>query len=147
MQDMMLYSGQKDNYLAAQEQIQKYLGVRADDSQIHNLVSTYGRQLADQASKLEAEIETKAEVLASKVGPDEHAYAMIDGSMVLTREAGSRWKEMKLGRLFVETDLCQLHEKRRWIRESLYSAHFGDCERFMSKLSTIERFSASNFDA
>ena len=113
------------------------MGVKADDSQIKNLVSTYGNQLEEQTAEIAEELENKGAELFSKVAPGENAYAMIDGSMVFTREEDSGWKEMKLGRIFVESDLFQINERRGWLRESLYTAHFGDCENFMSKFEPI----------
>lgn len=137
MQDIMLYAGQDDNYLSAQAHIQKYLQVKADDSQIKNLVSTYGDQLEAKVVELNADVQSKGADLASKVGEEEYVYGMIDGSMVYTREEGGGWKEMKLGRVFTDGVHHQINENRRWIRESLYAAHFGHCDQFLDKLEPI----------
>ena len=137
MQDIMLYAGQDDNYLSAQKHIEKYLQVKADDSQIKNLVSTYGEQLESKMISLHEELQSKAAVLASKVGEQEYAYGMIDGSMVYTREEDGGWKEMKLGRIFTDGVHYQINEKRGWVRESLYTAHFGQCEPFLDKFEPI----------
>lgn len=137
MQDMMLYAGQNDNYLAAEEDIEKYLKVKADDSQIKNLVSTYGGQLESQMIEMNEELESKGAELSLKVGENEHAYGMIDGSMVFTREDGGGWKEMKLGRVFIDSEHYQINERRHWVRESLYTAHFGNCNDFMYKFEPI----------
>jgi len=137
MQDIMLYAGQDDNYLSAQEHIEKYLQVKADDSQIKNLVSTYGEQLEAKVIEMNEELQSKGAELASKVGEEEYVYGMIDGSMVLTREEDGGWKEMKLGRVFTDGVHYQINENRRWIRESLYAAHFGHCDQFLDKFEPI----------
>ena len=137
MQELMLYAGQDDNYLSSQGHIEKYLGVKADDSQIKNLVSTYGSQLEAEMESLDEVVASKAIELSSQISEDEYAYGMMDGSMVLTREAAGSWKEMKLGRVFTQGAHYQINEKRRWIRESLYTAHFGDSDGFLNKFEPI----------
>jgi len=45
MRDMMLHSGQDDNYQMSASNIEKYLRVKADDSQINRLCVSYGEAL------------------------------------------------------------------------------------------------------
>jgi len=59
---------------------------------------------------------------------EESLNAMTDGSMVLTREDG--WGEVKLGRIFQESECMEVGEQRGWIRNSMYEAYLGSSKTF-----------------
>jgi endonuclease III len=75
-----------------------------------------------------------------EVKEGESVYAMVDGSMLLTRE--NSWSEVKLGRIFKSSDNIDISEERGWIRRSLYDAYLGSCKtftwRFEVKLDAYE---------
>ena len=98
------------------------LGVAVSAKQIERLCHYFGERLEETP-------EGSSKTVWSGSGP---IYGMVDGSMVLTRQAG--WREMKLGRLFAE----EAHEKgenspRGRIANSVYTAHLGHYEAFLSK--------------
>jgi len=143
MRDLMLYSGQEDNYLASEVNIEKYLRVKADDSQINRLCDYYGGLLEEDITSIESDVVEKSKVFAKQVDTDEVVYGMLDGTMLPTRphktaeeEIGS-WKEMKLGRIFREQDHLDLGNKPNIIRKSLYVSHFGKHDAFTDKLEPL----------
>ena len=68
-----------------------------------------------------------------------NAYCMVDGCMILTREGAESndWKEVKLGRIFTDTDHYELDKHHNWINHSIYLAHLGDYEAFLNKFEPI----------
>lgn len=143
MRDILLYSGQEDNYQKSCEHIKKYLRVEADDSQINRLCVHYGELLEKQTKDLEANIVERTTNLSKDLGKEEVVYGMFDGCMLPTRphkidgeDIGS-WKEMKLGRIFREKDHLDLGNKPNIIRESIYVSHFGKHQDFTDKLELV----------
>jgi hypothetical protein len=143
MRDILLYSGQDDNYEKSCEHIKKYLRVEADDSQINRLCVHYGGLLEEQTKDLESNIIERTTNLSKDLEKDEVVYAMFDGCMLPTRphkidgeDIGS-WKEMKLGRVFREKDHLDLGNKSNVIRESIYVSHFGKHQDFTNKLELV----------
>jgi hypothetical protein len=122
MQEKMTYAGQLDCYNQCNETLSMYLNIEVNAMQVHRVTDTYGKLLEQQAM-----IEQVAEdVIDVKEG--ESVYAMIDGSMLLTRETS--WSEVKLGRIFKSSDNIDISEERGWIRCSLYDAYLGGCKTF-----------------
>lgn len=118
----MSYAGQLECYGECNEVLRKFLSVEVSVMQVHRVTDTYGNLLEQQAS-----VEQCSEsVLDLKA--DESVYAMTDGSMILTREDG--WNEVKLGRIFKESDCMEVGAERGWIRHSTYEAYLGDSKRF-----------------
>ncbi len=112
--------------------LRELLGVAVSAKQIERLCHYFGERLEETA-------EGSSKTTWSGSGT---VYGMVDGSMVLTREAG--WREIKLGRLFAE----EAHNKgenspRGRITDSVYTAHLGHYQAFLSKwkseLATIEK--------
>lgn len=122
MQEKMTYAGQLDCYNQCNEIISMYLNVEVNAMQVHRVTDTYGALLEQEIVKEQAE----EEPMEIKAG--ECIYAMVDGSMLLTRE--DKWSEAKLGRLFKSSDNMNISEERRWIKHSLYDAYLGSCKTF-----------------
>lgn len=147
MRDLLLYSGQEDNYRTSQEHIRKYLRVLTDDSQINRLCVHYGEKLEEQTKSLQQGTIERSKELFKGLDEKEVVYAMFDGCMLPTRpqkianeEIGS-WKEMKLGRIFTERNHLDLGSKPNIIRESIYVSHFGNHQDFTNKLEVVvDRF-------
>jgi hypothetical protein len=137
MQDLLIVAGKDDNYLAAEKRILRYLRVLANDSQINRLCQHYGEKLEEQTTQMDSVIEQKAKNIASELGNEEVVYAMSDGSMIFTREDKGSWKEMKLGRIFTQSNHFELGKKANIIRESLYVSHFGGHEKFSEKFEAV----------
>lgn len=143
MRDLMLHSGQDDNYKLSATNLEKYLRVETDDSQINRLCVHYGGKLECEMEDLEGEVVKSVEAFSSAVGEDEVVYGMFDGCMLPTRphkaegeDIGS-WKEMKLGRIFREQDHLKITDKPNLIRKSLYVSHFGKHDKFTAKLEPV----------
>lgn len=144
MRELMLYSGQEEIYGKASEQLEKYLRIPADDSQINRLCVHYGEALDKQMEESEAEVVGATEAFKAELTEGEVVYSMLDGTMLPTRpcqdpegEIGS-WKEMKLGRIFREGDRLDLGTaKPNVIRRSLYVSHFGKHDQFTEKLESV----------
>jgi len=129
MRDLMLYSGQEDNYKA---------------SQINRLCVHYGEELEAEMEEMEGEVVKSSQAFSAGVKPEEIVYGMFDGCMLPTRpvkiEGGEdigSWKEMKLGRIFREQDHLELGDKPNVIRNSLYVSHFGKHDKFTDKLEPV----------
>jgi len=144
MRDLLLHSGQEDNYKASAMAIEKYLRVKSDDSQINRLCVYYGSELESEMEDLEGEVVKLSQAFNAEVKSEEVVYGMFDGCMLPTRpvkiageeEIGS-WKEMKLGRIFREQDHLDLGDKPNVIRKSLYVSHFGEHDKFTNKLEPL----------
>lgn len=146
MRDLLLYSGQEENYQQACDNIKKYLRVDADDSQINRLCVHYGELLEDletETKELETGIQKRTSELLDDLENQEVVYAMFDGCMLPTRphqvdgeDIGS-WREMKLGRIFREKDHLDLGTKPNIIRDSIYVSHFGKHDDFTEKLEVV----------
>lgn len=146
MRDLLLNSGQEENYQQACDNIKKYLRVDADDIQINRLCVHYGELLEDletETKELETGIEKRTSELLDNLEDQEVVYAMFDGCMLPTRphqvdgeDIGS-WREMKLGRIFKERDHLDLGTKPNLIRDSIYVSHFGKHDDFTEKLEVI----------
>lgn len=143
MRDLLLYSGQEDNYQTSCEHIKRYLRVEADDSQLNRLCVHYGERLEEQMVDLEEGIIEQTTNLSENLEEEEVVYAMFDGCMLPTRphevdgEKIGSWKEMKLGRIFREKDHLDLGEKPNIIRSSIYVSHFGHHQDFTNKLEVV----------
>ncbi len=74
-------------------------------------------------------------VLKQATQKEDVVYVQTDGSMVLTRE--DKWQEIKVGRIFRQSDLLKLSEKRQEVRTSLYSADLGEYSDFLKKFEPM----------
>lgn len=107
MRDLMLHSGQDDNYKASAVAIEKYLRINADDSQINTLCVYYGDELESEMEEMEGEVVKSSQAFRAALKSEEIMFGMFGGCMLPTRpqkiegaeDIGS-WKEMKLGRIF-----------------------------------------------
>lgn len=122
MQEKMTYVGQLDCYGRSNEILFQMLNVDVSAMQVHRVTDTNGALLEEQVMTEQA----PACMLSVKEG--ESVYAMVDGSMVLTREKS--WAEVKLGRIFKATDCMESSPKHGWIRDSVYEAYLGNHRTF-----------------
>lgn len=136
LQERICFVGQQAVFEEASTMLRELVGVVVTAKQIERVCHHVGALL---------ELPTEAaEVVAPEPAAPEAGvvYGMVDGSMISTRTEG--WKEVKLGRLFTE----EAHEKgeegqRGRIDCSIYTAHLGSYEAFLSKwraeLARVER--------
>lgn len=60
---------------------------------------------------------------------------MRDGSMILTREEG--WNEVKLGRIFKESQCMEVGGERGWIKSCIYEALLGSSKTFTRRFEQM----------
>lgn len=107
--------------------LDKLAGVAVSAKQIERVAHHYGQQLE------EASLDERQDCVA-QLDSRLH-YGMMDGGMVLTRQEG--WKELKLGRVFAAEAILPENHHRKFVRDSRYVAHLGECEPFLDKLSLL----------
>jgi hypothetical protein len=122
LQELACYVGQQLSFDEASDNLLRVGGISLTDKQIERISHEYGESL--ESVLYEDRIKGTNDILH---------YAMMDGSMCLTRKDG--WKEVKLGRIFREKDLLSI-KKRGTIRESDYVAHLGNREDFLTKFES-----------
>src|SRR5690606_28203468 len=116
----LCFVGQKEVYQEAATTLDELVGVSVSAKQIERVCHHFGA-LVEEAE--EAEPAAPTEPSAHATGTSEQVvYAMVDGSMVLTRQTG--WREVKLGRLF-SAEAHEKGENRNRITASIYTAHLG----------------------
>jgi len=138
-QELQTFAGQGDNYTASVIQIEKYLRISVNSSQMERVTKCYGAQLEDQMKEV-AEVQLfQVKELKEVLGDDGRAYCMVDGSMIPTREGedSNDWKEIKLGRIFGDVDNYELDKNHNWISHSIYLAHLGAHRGFVNKFEPI----------
>jgi hypothetical protein len=114
----MVYAGQLECYVKAQEIIQRFLRIEVDAMKIHRLTNTYG----GLAGKLPQDKPKQPQA-------NEVVYAQLDGSMI---QARTGWKEVKAGRIFLESDYVKGNgEIDGRIKHSKYVAVVGDKDEFV----------------
>lgn len=125
MQEKMVYAGQSDCYAESQQIVSKYLLVGVSLTQMQRVTNRYGSLLEAERQK------EKLTRDRPQLTPEEIVYVQADGGMIFTREEG--WKEVKVGRIFKESDCLEVGGERGWIKHSEYDAYLGDCKRFTGR--------------
>jgi len=110
LQDQLLFLGQQNVFAQASDTLKRLLGQGVSAKQIERLCHYYGHLL-------------EADPGLEPPSADGPVYAMVDGSMVLTRP--SDWREIKLARVFSTTD------------NSCYISHLGHYSDFLDKFQQI----------
>lgn len=128
MQDKMVFIGQNDCYGDGHQILSNLLGVSVNAMQLYRVTDKYG-SLLEQEKVLELDAITPDSL---ELDSQECVYAMVDGSMLFTREED--WKEVKLGRVFKQSDCMAVSGKRGWIRHSLYEAYLGKSDTFTDRM-------------
>lgn len=124
--ELLLFTGQDDNYAGSAQCIEKLLRISTNPMQIYREVTSTAEEITNLVLKETPKVE---------LSTTENVYSMLDGGMLLTRP--SEWKEAKIGRVFKETAIHQLSDKRTEVRTSEYVAHLGDHKEFETKMSVL----------
>lgn len=114
----------------ASEELKELSGITISDKQIERICHTYGEKL-DEIDWQEAYSDSVQTKISHNRG--ENIYAMVDGSMILTRE--EKWKEIKLGRVFTESSQVTISKGRNILTSSVYTAHIGNAADFWERFS------------
>lgn len=127
MRTLCCLLGQSVVYEEACELFAELLGIELCAPQIQRVCMHYG-------NAVDPLIRANCESVIPRLGAgktQDKVYVMIDGSMVFTRAEG--WRELKLGRLFHDSQVVDLQPKRREVVESVYVSHLGSVEEFFPK--------------
>lgn len=134
LQEHLCRAGTKMTFEEANEEVVQLLGVETNAKQIERLCHHYGESLG-QIDWCQAHNDAIQLRLPLK---EEVTYAMMDGSMILTREKNESWKEVKLLRMFQSSDRVEeISKKRNYIGHSMYVAHLGGHEVFFEKVIEV----------
>lgn len=128
--------GQSQVFKDGENLFEKMMGISIGAKQIQRVCEYYGEQIEKEQNKA---IKTGALIPQDYSG--NKMYIMVDGSMILTRKKG--WKEMKVGRIFSESDIVPIQKKRNEIIDSDYICHLGTHEDFLRKMEwRIDEYTA-----
>lgn len=122
--------GSKLVFEEASEEVESLVGIDMNAKQIERVCHFYG----DLIEKVEwREAYSDGNQLKLELKPGDITYAMVDGSMLFTRE--EKWKEIKLGRVFTSSSMVRVSKDRGIITDTVYVPHFGKANEFWEKLS------------
>lgn len=127
----MCYMGQALVYQQVTDFFEELLSVDIAPCQVQRVCNYYGNLLDPL---IEANCEAVIPKIESKCEADP-TYVMMDGSMIFTRSG--EWREMKLARIFHDSQVVDIQKDRREIMQSIYVSHLGSVDQFFPKL---ERF-------
>lgn len=127
LQNQMCYLGQELVYADASETLERLLGIKTNAKQIERVCHHYGDVIESQIQNSIAKGGTPPQLTDGK-----KYYAMLDGSMLLTRE--EKWKEIKLARIFSAEQKVSVSKGRNCIGTSTYVAHLGKHTNFLQKV-------------
>jgi hypothetical protein len=121
--------GQHLVFETASEVLATISGVEINAKQIERICHKYGQWIEEADLEL---MEKSGKHNYPKEEREAIHYASVDGSMYLTREED--WKEIKLGRIFKQSDIVEISEKRKMLVQSTYVGHLGNHKDFLPKM-------------
>ena len=127
LQQLMCSLGQSLVYSESSKILHECLGIEVCAMQIQRVCKYYGSILSELVTKNELAYIPQL----SDVKESDNVYVMVDGSMLFTDQ---KWKEIKLGRVFTDSKVIPISEKRSEIVESIYVSHMGGVGSFFPKL-------------
>lgn len=131
LQEHMCRMGSKTPFDEASEELSLLLRVKVNGKQIERLCHCYGEHIGQIDWGMAHSDGVQLKITEGKPGS---VYCMADGSMLLTRE--DSWKEIKLGRIFSESQhIAGISKGRGMISQSTYCAHFGNSDDFWERFS------------
>jgi hypothetical protein len=134
MQEHMCRVGTKMTFEEASEEVTCLMGIDVNAKQIERLCHHYG-VLLGQIDWQQAYSDSVQLRLPLK---NQVTYAMMDGSMILTRQKDESWKEVKLCRTFEPAHRIEdVSKDRNYIGHSNYVAHLGKHDDFFDKVLEI----------
>jgi hypothetical protein len=119
--------GQSIVYEEASQMYSELMGVEVSGQQIQRVSVYYGTEI-DNLIKSNCE-PVIPEIKSNKL--NDTAYVMVDGSMIFTRD--DKWKEMKLGMVFLDSQVIDIQKDRREIVQPVYVSHLGSVKEFFPK--------------
>jgi len=133
LQEQMCRMGTKMTFEESEEELNELLGIETNAKQIERLCHHYGEHLNQINWR-----EVYSDGVQLRIPFNQQLYVLIDGSMVLTRDKEQAWKEVKLCRMFYNTERVESVSKHRnMITASRYVAHLGGHEAFLDKVLDV----------
>jgi len=133
LQEQMCRIGTKMTFEESEEELNSLLGIQTNAKQIERLCHHYGEAL-NQIDWREA----YSDGIQLRIPFDRQLYVLMDGSMILTRDKEQAWKEVKLCRMFYNTERVEsVSKNRNMITASRYVAHLGGHEEFLDKVLDV----------
>lgn len=124
----MCLLGQHTVFEGASEICKHTLGIEVSVKQIQRVSEYYGNKINPIVEKNHTQYMPKLPERKEA----EVTYVMLDGSMMYTRE--EHWKEMKLARVFHESQNIDIQKDRKEIVQSVYVSHLGSAIEFCPKV-------------
>jgi len=131
MRGLMCLIGQSVVFEEGVQLLKETLDVNISAPQIQRVCEYFGSAMN---GLITSNCEAVIPELKSK-GRADTTYIMMDGSMLFTRE--DKWRELKLGRIFNDSQVVDIQKDRREILDSIYVSHLGSVDEFFPK---FERF-------
>ena len=133
LQEQMCRAGTKMVFEEASEELNELLEIETNAKQIERLCHYYGEHLNQMNWR-----EVYSEGVQLRIPFNQQLYLLMDGSMLLTRDKEQSWKEVKLCRMFYNTDRVEsISKDRSRITTSRYVAHLGGHEEFLDKVLDV----------
>jgi len=133
LQEQMCRIGTKMTFEESEEELNQLLGIQTNAKQIERLCHHYGEAL-NQIDWREA----YSDGIQLRIPFNRQLYVLMDGSMILTRDKEQAWKEVKLCRMFYNTERVEsVSKNRNMITASRYVAHLGGHEEFLDKVLDV----------
>ncbi len=126
LQSVICLTGQSHVFAEGEKLLEELMGVSISGKQIQRVSEHYGQKIET------TETSNTPVVPPPLCNKTEALYAMVDGSMLFTRE--EKWKEIKVGRLFSATDRVAIQANRTELTSSQYVCHLGDHKAFLEKM-------------
>lgn len=134
LQEHLCRAGTKMIFEEASQEVVQMMGIDVNAKQIERLCHHYGA-LLEQVDWRQAYNDSVQLHLPLK---NQVTYAMMDGSMILTRQKEESWKEVKLCRTFQNKDRVEnISKDRNYIGRSNYVAHLGNHHDFFDKVLEV----------
>lgn len=134
LQEHLCRVGTKMIFEEASQEVVQLMGIEVNAKQIERLCHHYGA-LLEQVDWRQAYNDSIQLKLPLK---NQETYAMMDGSMILTRQKEESWKEVKLFRMFQNKDRVEnISKDRNYIGQSKYVAHLGNHNDFFDKVLEV----------
>ena len=127
LQQLVCLTGQSLVFSEASNVILDFLNVDISAMQIQRVCKYYGGLLSSLIKRNQTDYIPKL----AQVKKEDKVYVMVDGSMLFTDQ---KWKEIKLGRVFAESKVIPISDKRSEITESVHVSHMGSVHEFFPKL-------------
>jgi len=127
MQELFCLVGQSVVYNEGCELFEALMGIETSASQIQRVCVHYG-------TAIDSLVSSNCEAIIPRVksnDANDPLYVMMDGSMLYTMD--NEWKELKLGRLFYNSQVVDIQKNRSEIIDSVYVSHLGSVDDFFPK--------------